>query len=79
MPRIDSPAWTRSSAHASRCSCLVGVVGDLLGQRRREMTHALAVADDDVAGHHQHPGAGDRHVDVERDVGGPQRRALAER
>ena len=48
------------------------VVGDLLGERGRKHEHALAVADDHVAGHDERAGAGDRDVDLERDVGGQQ-------
>ena len=43
-----------------------GVAGNFLNQRRRDHRYPFTVADDDVARHHQHPCAGNRHVDINR-------------
>ena len=52
---------------------LEGFVGDLIGKMRGDHHHAVAVAQDDVAGKHRRIAAADRHVDfdrlVQREVG----------
>ena len=45
---------------------LEGLVGDLVGEMRGDHDHAVAVAEDDVAGKHRRVAAADRHVDLDR-------------
>ena len=45
---------------------LDGLVGDLVGEVRGDHDHAVAVAENDVAGKHRRIAAADRHVDVDR-------------
>ena len=72
MPRTDSPARTRSSAHASRPLLLERVESDLLGERGGHDHDAIGVADDHVARHHQRAAAGNRNVRVGRVVDASQ-------
>ena len=45
---------------------LEGLIGDLIGEMRRDHDHAVAVAENDVAGKHRRVAAADRHVDLDR-------------
>ena len=55
---------------------LLGLGGDLVGDRRGDDHHAVLVADDHVAGHDRHAGAGDRHLVIDRHVHPAERRAV---
>ena len=72
-PRIDSPARTRSMRPRLALLLIEGAAGDVVGERGGHDDDALAVADDDVAGHDEHARTRNRNVDVERDVAVPQR------
>ena len=74
--RRDAPAATCSAMKRSSRSCSAASATTSSARRGGMTTHAVVVADDDVARADQRAAAGDRHVEVPRDVAAAEHRRV---